>query len=68
MPNEAKKKMTCPECGQEVELADPVSDTECGKCGLEIGRVMTFRRIQKAAQKMDEAENPPAKKKKVSLF
>lgn len=49
------KTMNCPECDTEVG----VTEKKCPKCGLDLSVLPEFRRMLKAAAKMEAKEIPP---------
>ena len=70
MPEKSnKRKVVCPECDQaDVEITrDSDGDDEgtCPNCGLNVGRVLTKRRYDRALDKVkrDEEEGTKPKKK-----
>lgn len=69
MPEKAaqdKSKAICPECDTEVTITKEEGELtgKCEKCGLDVGRVLTKRRYDRAVKKMDDAEAEDAKKGK----
>lgn len=68
MPEKAadKTKAVCPECDTEVTITKEEGELtgKCDKCGLDVGRVLTKRRYDRAVKKMDEAETEAGKKGK----
>lgn len=73
VPKSKTKKVLCPECETEVEIVtDDDGDFEgiCpnDECKLNLGRILTKRRYDRAVKKMDEAEQQaadPKNKKKM---
>ena len=65
MPEEAKRKTLCPECGTEVEVTrDDEGDDQgrCPKCKLDVGRILTRRRYRNAEEKLDAQEKAEREK------
>lgn len=64
-------KTQCPECENDVTLTtDEDGDYEgtCENCGLNVGRVLTKRRYDKAVAKVAERESAKPKKEKSDPF
>jgi hypothetical protein len=73
MPEKKPKelKTQCPECDADCTVTlDDDGDYEgsCDGCGLNVGRVLTKRRYDKAATKLAERENAKPKKEKRDPF
>lgn len=68
MPEKSnKRKVICPECDQaDVEITREEGDDEgtCPNCGLNVGRVLTKNRYDKALGKLREEEEKAKKPKK----
>lgn len=55
----SNRKVLCPECETEVTVSRVEGEDEgrCEKCGLDVGRILTKRRYDKALAKMNEADD-----------
>jgi len=70
MPPEKKPKsnertVLCPECDTETVLTrneDGEDEGRCPGCNLNVGRIFTKRRYDKALKKVEEGENEEQKK------
>ena len=63
-----KRKVLCPECDKEVEITRDAESGDdegiCGECGLNVGRILTRRRYDRAYNKVAESEKAAEKKTK----
>lgn len=59
LKKDSKRKILCPECETEVEIIrDEDGDDQgvCGNCGLNVGKILTRRRYDRAYKKVSDAE------------
>jgi hypothetical protein len=65
----SSRKVLCPECETETTVSRVEGEDEgkCEKCGLDVGRILTKRRYDRALAKMnadDEKEKKSSSKSK----